>query len=371
MKTRILYAKPSITDLEVEYATDAVRNGWGERCYDYINRFEAAFRDCTGAHFALATSSATGALHMGLAALGIGPGTEVILAETNWVATVSAVHHLGAVPVFVDILPDTWCLDPEGVAAAITDRTRAIIAVHLYGNVCALERLRALGAQHGIPVIEDAAEALGSKWKGQQVGSFGTFGVFSFHGTKTITTGEGGMLVTSDAALYEKALTLSNHGRRVGERRQFWPEVIGFKYKLSNVQAAIGCAQMARLTELVARKREIFLYYQAALQQLPGVCFNPEPPNTFNSYWMPTIIFPAQHRGIRDRLLEALRMESIDGRCVFYPLSRLPMFKEQPEHIHAYALSSRGINLPSYHDMTVQDQDRVIEVVRRAYAQGS
>jgi len=250
MKPRILYTKPSITELEVRYATDAAANGWGDHCYDYINRFEGAFKQHLGVQYAIATSSCTGALHMGMAALGIGPGDEVIMADTNWIATASPIVNLGAKPVFVDILEDTWCIDPDKAEAAITPRTKAIVAVHLYGNLCDMDRLLAIGEKHGIPVIEDAAEAIGSVWHGQRAGSMGKFGAFSFHGTKTMTTGEGGMFVTNDAELYERVLTLSNHGRARGQTKQFWPDAVGFKYKMSNIQAAIGCrADGAGLTK--------------------------------------------------------------------------------------------------------------------------
>ena len=221
MKPRIHYTKPSITELEVRYATDAAANGWGEHCYDYINRFEEAFKAHLGVKFAIATSSCTGALHMGMAALGIGPDDEVIMADTNWIATAAPITYLGAKPVFVDILPDSWCLDPDLVEKAITPRTKAIVAVHLYGNLCEMDKLLAIGEKYGIPVIEDAAEAIGSIYHGKRAGAMGKFGAFSFHGTKTLTTGEGGIFVTNDPDLYEHVLTLSNHGRARGQIKQF------------------------------------------------------------------------------------------------------------------------------------------------------
>ena len=229
MKPPIHYTKPSITDLEVAYATDAARNGWGERCYEYITRFEEAFKTHLGVKYAIATSSCTGALHMGMAALGIGPGDEIVMADTNWIATAAVIVHLGAKPVFVDILPDSWCINPELAEAAITPRTKAIIAVHLYGNLCDMNRLLAIGEKHGIPVIEDAAEAIGSVYHDKRAGSMGEFGSFSFHGTKTLTTGEGGIFVTNDADLFKKVLTLSNHGRARDQTKQFWPDLVGFK----------------------------------------------------------------------------------------------------------------------------------------------
>jgi perosamine synthetase len=362
---RILYTKPSITELESRYAADAAANGWGERCYDYIVRFEAAFRDHIGTSHAVATSSCTGALHMGMAALDIGPGDEVILADTNWIASAAPIIHLGAKPVFVDIRSDSWCIDPDLAEAAITPRTKAILAVHLYGNLCDMERLLATGEKHGIPVIEDAAEAIGSEYFGKRAGSMGRFGAFSFHGTKTLTTGEGGMFVTNDAALFERVLSLSNHGRARGQSKQFWPDMVGFKYKMSNIQAALGCAQMVRIAELIGRKRQIFRYYRDGLRDLPGVRINPEPSNTVNGAWMPTVVFDEETGVSREKLAAAFSAENIDARVFFYPLSGLPMFEARRGNRHAWGIPERAINLPSYHDMTTVAQDRVIAVVRR------
>lgn len=363
MKPRILYTKPSITPREVALAADAAKNGWGERCYEYIHQFEAAFRDHLGTTHAIATSSCTGALHLGMAALGVGPGDEVVMADTNWIASAAPIVHLGASPVLVDVLPDSWCLDPDKVEAAITSRTKAILAVHIYGNLCDMDRLLEIGARHGLPVIEDAAEAIGSVYRGRRAGSMGAFGAFSFHGTKTLTTGEGGMFVTSDPDLYEKVLTLSNHGRARGQTRQFWPDMVGFKYKISNLQAAIGVAQMERIDELIARKREIFATYRRRLQQLPGVTTNPEPDGVINGAWMPTAVFAPETGVTRERLQEAFAAENIDARVFFHALSTLPMFEARPENRHALDLPGRAINLPSYHDMTAEEIERVCQVV--------
>lgn len=365
MKSRIPYTKPSITALEVSYATDAAANGWGDQCYAYIGRFEDAFKAHLGVAFAIATSSCTGALHMGLAALGIGPGDEVILADTNWIASAAPIVHLGATPVFVDILPDTWCLDPAAVRAAITPRTKAILAVHIYGNLCDMDALLAIGEEYGIPVIEDAAEALGSEYHGRRAGSMGRFATFSFHGTKTVTTGEGGMFVTNDPDLYERVLTLSNHGRVRGQTKQFWPDMVGFKYKMSNIQAAIGLGQMQRIDELIARKRAIFDRYVAVLGRHQSVQLNPEHDGTRIGAWMPTAVFDKATGITRERLQAAFREENIDARVFFYPLSGLPMFTPRPENRYAWDIPGRAINLPSFHDMTDEEQDRVVAVIRK------
>jgi perosamine synthetase len=365
MKPRIYYTKPSITSLEVQYATDAAANGWGDRCYEYINRFEEQFKKHLGVKYAVATSSCTGALHMGMAALGIGPGDEVIMADTNWIATASPIVNLGATPVFVDILPNSWCIDPAQVEAAITPLTKAIVAVHLYGNLCDMDELIAIGSKYGIPVIEDAAEAIGSIYRGKRAGSIGKFGSFSFHGTKTMTTGEGGMFVTNDEDLYERVLTLSNHGRAKGQTKQFWPDLVGFKYKMSNIQAAIGCGQLERIEELTSRKQNIFSYYREHLIGFPGISINPEPAGTVNGAWMPTIVFDEYLEVSRESLQSAFADESIDARVFFWPLSSLPMFKSVRKNINAFSIASRAINLPSYHDITCEEMKRVIGVIDR------
>ena len=363
--SRVYYTKPSITDLEVAYATDAARNGWGERCYEYIERFEAGFKAHLGVRHAVATSSCTGALHMGLAALGIGPGDEVILGDINWIASAAPITYLGATPVFVDVLEDSWCLDPAQVEAAITPRTKAIIAVHLYGNLCDMDALLDIGRRHGLPVIEDAAEAIGSRIGKRAAGSMGAFGVFSFHGSKTLTTGEGGMWVSQDDALHERVRMLSNHGRSPTQARQFWPDVLGFKYKMSNIEAALGCAQLERIEELVAAKRRIFIAYRQRLADLP-LTMNPESPGTTNGYWMPSIIVDAAVPFDREILLREFKSKQIDGRVFFWPLSQLPMFPPCPRNRVALGLSTRAINLPSYHDLASFDIDRVAALVRKS-----
>jgi perosamine synthetase len=364
MKPRIHYTKPSITELEVQYATDAAANGWGEKCHEYIDRFEAAFKDHLGVKYAIATSSCTGALHMGMAALGIGPDDEVVMADTNWIATAAPIVHLCAKPVFVDILSDSWCIDPDLVEKAITPRTKAIIAVHLYGNLCDMDRLLAIGKRHDIPVIEDAAEAIGSVYHGKRAGSMGRFGAFSFHGSKTLTTGEGGMFVTDDSELYKHVLTLSNHGRARGQTKQFWPDIVGFKYKMSNVQAAIGLAQLERVAALIGRKRQLFQGYREQLAGMNGVTLNLESPGTIIGAWMPSAIFDPASGVTRERLQYSFAADNIDARVFFHPLSSLPMFDEQPKNRHAWDIPGRAINLPSYHDIMPHEQDRVVAVIR-------
>ena len=362
---QIPYAKPSITQLEIDYVNDATSNGWGDQRNSYLDRFESEFSKHLGVGFAIATSSCTGALHMGLSALGVGVDDEVILADSNWVATVAPIVHLGATPVFVDVLRDTWCIDPSLVKDVITPKTKAIIATHLYGNLADMNELLKIGKQYGIPVIEDAAEAIGSKYLGQRAGSIGLFGVFSFHGSKTITTGEGGMFVTSDANLFERVLTLSNHGRDKNEKRMFWPSVVGFKYKMSNVQAALGCAQLSRFDSLVAKRQRVLASYKRAILPLGGISMNPEQVGSENGAWMPTVIFEEK---LNSSLFiqSEMRQSGIDVRPFFSPLSTTGLFPSQKANLISGRLAAGGINLPSYFEILECEVVSVVESFKSA-----
>lgn len=349
---RIYINKPSITDKEISYVNDAITNGWGEKCYDYLFKFESLFAKHLGVPHAIATSSCTGAIHLALMAMGIKAGDEVIVPEITWIASAEPLMWMGAKPVFVDVLPDSWCIDPVAIEKAITPKTKGIIAVHLYGNVCDMDSIMAIAKKHGLKVLEDSAEGLGSEYKGKKVGSIGDAGVFSFHGTKTISTGEGGMLTTNSAELNEKARILNDHGRNAKdpENKMFWMRNYGYKYKMSNLQAAMGCAQIERIEELVAKKVEIFNWYVELLKDVPCK-LNPQPANTKNGYWLPTVIFDESLNIDREGLFEHHKSLMIDSRPFFFPLSSLPMFESKPENKVAYGLYQRGINLPSYHDL--------------------
>ena len=359
----IPYTKPSITEIEIAYANDAIKNGWGKNCYEYIKRFESDFSAFVGSDFAIATSSCTGAIFLALSAAGIGRGDEVIVSDINWIATIAPIVHVGASPVFVDILPDTWCIDPKRVESSITKNTKAIIATHIYGNLCEMNELKILAQKYNLVLIEDAAEAFGSKYLTKTAGTMGDFGVFSFHGTKTVTTGEGGMLITDNPNYFEKALTLSNHGRNRNETKQFWAEEIGYKFKMSNLQAALGCAQLSRAEQLIERKIEIFNQYFNVLGSYSCLRMNIEKKGNRNSFWMPTIVFDKDLNIKREFILKAFRKQNIDARVFFWPITKLPMFEEVNENRNAYCISERGINLPSFHDIRSSEIEIVAQTV--------
>jgi perosamine synthetase len=334
----------------------------GQKCYDYINRFEKQFAAYEGTKFALATSSCTGAIHLALMALGIGSGDEVIVPDITWIASVEPILYIGAKPVFVDVDPNTWCIDPAKVEEAITSKTKAILLVHLYGNVVDMEAILSIAKKYNLLVIEDAAEGLGSEFRGMKAGSIGEVGVFSFHGTKTISTGEGGMLVTNREDIYQRAKILNDHGRNPKVGKTFWMEEYGYKYKMSNLQAAMGCAQIERAEELINKKRLVFSWYKDILRDIPGI-LNPELSGTKNSYWMPTIIFDETVPFDREHFFEYMKERNIDGRPFFYPLSSLPMFETKPANKISYSIYKRGINLPSFHDLHRKDVEYISEVI--------
>lgn len=363
MPQKIAITKPSITELEIEYVNDAIRNGWGSKCYDYIYRFEKQFAEYNNSKYALATSSCTGAIHIALMALGIKEGDEVIVPDITWIASVEPILYIGAKPIFIDVLEDTWCIDPEKIQAAITSKTKAIIVVHLYGNLVDMEAIMKIAEKNNLVVLEDAAEAVGSEYYGRKAGSMGDVGVFSFHGTKTVCTGEGGMIITNKANILERAKILNDHGRDPKIGKTFWMQEYGYKYKMSNLQAAMGCAQIERVDNLVEKKRTIFNWYKELLADLPCK-LNPELPGTRNSYWMPTVIFNKTVSFIRDDFFNYMKDNNIDSRPFFYPLSSLPMFEYCPQNKVSYDIFNRGINLPSYHDMKYEDAQTVAFVLK-------
>lgn len=354
-------AGPWITEREVEYAADAARNAWFKDHYVYNARFEKIFAEYIGVKHAVTLPHCTAAIHLALAAAGIGAGDEVIVPDVTWIASVAPVVYVGATPVFVDIKTDTWCLDTDAVEKAITEKTRAIIGVDLYGSMADWKRLREIADRHDLFLLEDAAEALGSEYYGQKAGALGDVGVFSFHGSKTVVTGEGGMLVTNDDHLYARVMTLRDHGRPAGDRF-FLNDEVGFKYKMSAMQAAVGLAQMERIDELIARKRQIFSWYQRALGKMENIAINVEPSNTLNSYWMVTVVPDRSMNVSKFHLMEELRQRNIDTRPFFSRLSTLPAFSQYqhsminlPANPNGGHMADCGINLPSGYQVTEND----------------
>jgi perosamine synthetase len=369
---RIPVAGPSISEREIAYVTEAVRDGWYEHANDFVNRFERAFAEHLGVRHAISLPSATSAIHLSLAALGIGPGDEVIVPESTWIATAAPVAYVGATPVFADVDETTWCLDPRSFESAISPRTRAVIPVDLYGGNPDWEAIQAIAAAHRIAIIEDAAEAIGSRYRGRRAGTFGDTGVFSFHGSKTLTTGEGGMLVSDRDDVHERVMVLRDHGRQPGDTL-FRNGEVAFKYKMSGLQAAMGLAQLERIEELVEGKRRIFGWYQRELAGFDGLTLNCEPADTVNSYWMVTVIVDPALGQSKERIIARLRADGVDCRPFFYPLSSLEAYRDEPAAANgnarnpvSYRLSATGVNLPSALRLTEDDVAIACAALRNA-----
>ncbi|MDP3954690.1 MAG: DegT/DnrJ/EryC1/StrS family aminotransferase [bacterium] len=344
---------PSITEKEVDYVAKAAKDGWNENATRYVNLFEEKFSKYVGRKFALATSSCTGALHLAYLASGLKKGDEVIVPNITWIASIEPLYYIGASPVFADIEPDTWCMDPKDIERKITKKTKAILVVDLYGHVADMRAILKIAKKYKLKVIEDAAEAVGSEYYGKKAGSFGGVSCFSFHGSKTLVTGEGGMLLTDNENIIKKARYYNDHCK--DPKKLFWNLGIGYKYKMSNFQAACGLAQLERVNELVAKKRKIFSWYKKYLSKVPGVSLNVERQGTKNAYWMVTAVFDKKYKINKENLIKKLAKCNIQSRPFFYPLSSLPAIRTKVNTPVSYDVSSRAINLPCGQNITKAD----------------
>lgn len=354
---------PWITDLEVKYVSDACQNGWYKNWNGYLAKFERAIAQYSGNQYAMATSSCTGALHLTMLGLGIGPGDEVIVPEVSWIATVTCVCYVGATPVFVDVEKDTWCLDPKAMAKAITPKTKAVIPAHMYGHPADMMEINALAKKHNIYVVEDAAPGIGSKIDGRPAGSFGDMAAFSFQGAKPLVMGEGGAVVSNNKELYERAYYYWDHCR--DKNKVLYNTGIGYKYKLSNVQAALGLAQVERADQIVQKRRDIFFWYQEKLGNIKGLSMNVERKGYYNNYYVPTIIMDDDFGVTPEQVMREMDQHGVRNRPFFRAMSKFPMFKPVQTPV-ADHLAERGINLPCASILTKEDVDFASKIVRKA-----
>lgn len=371
---KIPIAGPSITQKEIDYVTEAAKSAWYDGANIFHERFERAFAAHCGRRHAVALPSCTSALHLALLALSVGEGDEVIVPDTTWIASVAPVRYVGATPIFADIDAQTWCLSPEAFESAITPRTKAAIVVDLYGSMPDWDRLSEIAFRKGVVLIEDAAEAVGSRWRERPAGSFGAMSAFSFHGSKTLTTGEGGMLVFDDDQMQARVLQLRDHGRVPGDT-MFLNEEVAWKYKMSSMQAALGLAQLERLDELVAKKRQIFSWYRQELTDWNYGYLNPDVPGLFNSYWMTTVVLDPRLGIGKGSIIPRLRNRGVDVRPFFHPLSAIPAFRGTPQaatarsrNKTAYMISPCGINLPSALSLDEPTVRQVCDILRQEIA---
>ena len=368
MKTKNIYmAGADVGEKECSYVLDALQNGWYENKYYYVEKLEKEFAKYHNRKYALMTPNCTSAIHLLLAGIGIGPGDEVIVPECTWVATTVSSVHLGAKVVFCDIEKDSWCLDPVSVRNSITDKTKAIIVVDLFGNMANWDELEKISKEYNIPLVEDAAEALGSTLNGIRAGKFGIGSTFSFHNTKTMTTGEGGMLLVDNEDLFNKCVLIRDLGRGPNTKPYF-NEIIGNKFMPFNMQAALGLAQFERVNELIDIKRKHYEFYKKELSDL-DVQFNAEPSNVFNGVWITGMVIDKKYNIDKHKFIDKLQSVGIPSRPFFYPLSSIPAYNQEKKYknknINSYDISSRGVNLPGAANLTEQDLQDVCNGVRK------
>jgi perosamine synthetase len=371
---RLPVAAPDLGGNEERYVVDAIRSSWISSTGPYVDRFEREFAAFSGSRSAVSVANGTVALHLALLALEAGPGDEVIIPSLTYVATANAVRYVGAEPVFVDVDPTTWCLDPAAVAAAITPRTAGIIAVDLYGHPADMDALNAIANQHGLWIVEDAAEAHGARYKGRPTGSLGTIGTFSFYGNKIITSGEGGALTVSDDALEQRIRLYRGQG--MDPARRYYFTVVGYNYRLTNVACALLCAQLERWPELKSRRATLFGAYRERLREIEGIGLQPVAGWAEPAPWLFCITVDEARFGIsRDEVARKLGAASIETRPFFTPVHRLPPYESRgAAHLSlpiTEHLASAGLNLPTFPAMSEADVERVVDAIRHAGHPGS
>jgi perosamine synthetase len=360
MEIKIPVYQPSLSGNEKKYVLECLDSTWISSKGKFISQFEDKFAAYIGVKHATTVSNGTVAIHLALLALGIGSGDEVIVPTLTYIASVNAIVYTGATPVFVDSVADTWQMDPEDVKRKITPRTKAVMAVHLYGHACDMPALKQICEENDLFLIEDCAEAIGTKWGDKYVGTFGDISTFSFFGNKTITTGEGGMVVTNDHTLYDRSVHFKGQG--LAKHRQYWHDVVGYNYRMTNICAAIGLAQLEQVEQFIDRKKAIAAQYKSLLEDSP-VEFHREHPGTTHTYWMCSVLVPEASQ--RDPLRDHLASSGIETRPLFYPVHTMPMYSQKfQKHVVAEDLGWRGINIPSFPGLTDQQVNDIAQAIK-------
>ncbi|MCL2888281.1 MAG: DegT/DnrJ/EryC1/StrS family aminotransferase [Elusimicrobia bacterium] len=355
--------QPSLNGNEKKYVNECLDSSWISSKGKFISEFEKKFAEFIGIKNAVCVTNGTVAIHLALETLGIKKGDEVIVPTFTYIASVNPIVMTGAKPVFIDSLPDTWQLDTRDLERKITPKTKAVIAVHLYGMMCDMDAVMKIAKKHNLYVIEDCAEAIGSRYKGKHAGTFGDISTFSFFGNKTITCGEGGMVVSNNDALTKRAAKLKGQG--LAGTKEYWHDEIGYNYRMTNIAAAIGLAQLEQADQFIAKKRVIAGWYKDFLKGLP-LWFHDGAPHVFHSYWMCSILTESEEE--RAKLREYMKHEGIETRPTFYPAHTMPMYYKKGRCFEtAEDISLRGINLPSYPALNRRDVQNICGVIRKFY----
>jgi perosamine synthetase len=364
---RIFVAQPRLAGNERQYVLDCLDTNWISSNGKYIGLFEESFAKFCDVKHAIAANNGTTALHLALVSLDLKPGDEVIVPTVTYIATANVVRYCGATPVFVDVCAETMNINPNDIERKITPRTRGIIPVHLYGHPADMSTVNHIAQEHGLWVVEDAAEAHGAEVRGKRVGGLGTCGTFSFFGNKIITTGEGGMITTNDDDLAAKLRLYRGQG--VDATHRYWFLVVGYNYRMTNVQAAIGLAQMEGIDKALTDRKTLAGWYDTALTDLQDRVVLPTQASwAKHAFWMYTVFLRDGDEHKRDQVMGRLDEAGIETRPVFYPMHVMPPYHEESSYPVADLWSQRGINLPTHPDLTRADIERVAHSLRTALA---
>lgn len=360
-------SQPILAGNEAKYVRECLKSGWISSQGEFVRRFEKAFSDYCGVKYAITNSSGTAALHLALLTLKIGPGDEVIVPDLTFISPINMVIQTGARPVFVDVDKNNWNIDVNEIESVITEKTKAIIAVHLYGHPCQMDRILALAKKYNLFVIEDCAEAHGAEYKGKRVGSFGDISCFSFFGNKIITTGEGGICLTDNKRLAERMRILANHGD--SPKKKYWHNQVAFNYRLTNLQAAVGLAQLEQIDKFLKKRDKIGKIYSKYLGNINSLTLLPREEWAKPVCWLYSILIdPRKHKISRDRLIEELRRKNIDSRPFFYPVHQMPPYKKYIKRGQTFKtteyLSARGLSLPSSIDLTNNQINYIVRAIK-------
>ena len=356
-------SQPSITQKEIDYVTDAVTSTWISSLGKYIDRFEAEFADFCGTRYAICVSNGTVAIQLALTANGIGEGDEVIMPNLSFIATANATLHCGATPIFADIDAHNLCIDPNDIERLITSKTKAIMPVHLYGHPAQMDKILEIANKHGLWVIEDAAEAHGATVHSKRVGSWGNCATFSFYGNKNLTTGEGGMITTDDEDFYNRCLYLRDHA--MSKEKRYWHTAPGFNFRMTNIQAAIGCAQLERVNDFMSKRQTIFKWYDQYLGAIEGISLNKTASWATNAYWLICLENKNWKIEDRDHFMVELKKRGVDSRPFFYPMFQMPYINEEVNTPVTDALYRQGINLPTYFDLEEEQVKFICSVLKQ------
>jgi len=355
--------QPSLTGNEKKYVNECLDSTWISSRGLFINEFERSFAKYIGIEYATGVCNGTVAIHLALVALGIGEDDEVIVPTLTYIASANPIVQVGAKPIFVDSNIETWQMSPEDIESKITSKTKAIMVVHLYGYSCDMDKIMELAIKYNLLVIEDCAEAIGTRYKGRHAGTFGDVATFSFFGNKTITCGEGGMVVTKDATVHDRLVHFKGQG--LAKYREYWHDTIGFNYRMTNIQAAIGLAQLEQVEIFLAKKQQIANWYCENLKNIP-VKFHSPAGDVFHSFWMCSIL--VEKPQLRDELRDYLKFSSVETRPLFNPIHTMPMYSKQfSKHSVAENLAARGINLPSYPGLEKKDIEVICRKIKEFY----